>query len=102
MRANTSRAWFHLSAVINTYSYVLKGSTNLAEILKQTRSICSTCGEIIPASYEMRENNQVFFTRTSMWKSLCWSATEMAGTPIFPKGSLLLPYVSQQGWLSWK
>jgi 7,8-dihydro-6-hydroxymethylpterin dimethyltransferase len=35
----------------------------LAEILKQTRSICSTCGEIIPAIYEVRENGQVFFTR---------------------------------------
>src|SRR5207248_11307627 len=39
-------------------------STNLAEILKQTRSICSTCGEIIPASYEVREHEHVFFTRT--------------------------------------
>jgi uncharacterized radical SAM superfamily Fe-S cluster-containing enzyme len=36
----------------------------LAETLKQTRSICSTCGEIIPATYEVRENDQVFFTRT--------------------------------------
>ena len=32
--------------------------------MKQTRSICSTCGEIVPASYEVRENEQVFFTRT--------------------------------------
>jgi uncharacterized radical SAM superfamily Fe-S cluster-containing enzyme len=36
----------------------------LAEILKQTRSICSTCGEIVPAMYEVRDNEQVFFTRT--------------------------------------
>jgi uncharacterized radical SAM superfamily Fe-S cluster-containing enzyme len=36
----------------------------LAEILKQTRSICSACGEIIPATYEVRDNEQVFFTRT--------------------------------------
>ncbi len=36
----------------------------MAEILKQTRSICSACGEIVPASYEIRENEQVFFTRT--------------------------------------
>jgi len=36
----------------------------LTEILKQTRSICSTCGEIIPAMYEVRDNQQVFFTRT--------------------------------------
>jgi len=34
------------------------------ETMKQTRSICSTCGEIVPASYEVRENEQVFFTRT--------------------------------------
>src|SRR5436190_1347329 len=38
-------------------------STNLAEILKQTRSICSTCGEIIPAAYEIGEHDHVFFTR---------------------------------------
>jgi uncharacterized radical SAM superfamily Fe-S cluster-containing enzyme len=36
----------------------------LTEILKQTRSICSTCGEIIPATYEVREHDRVFFTRT--------------------------------------
>ena len=36
----------------------------MAEILKQTRSICSACGEIVPAMYEVRENEQVFFTRT--------------------------------------
>jgi len=35
----------------------------LAEILKQTRSICSTCGEIVPATYEVRDNEQVFFSR---------------------------------------
>src|SRR6185312_1541053 len=40
-----------------------KGSIILSEILKQTRSICSGCGEIIPATYEVRENEQVFFTR---------------------------------------
>jgi uncharacterized radical SAM superfamily Fe-S cluster-containing enzyme len=38
----------------------------LPEILKQTRSICSTCGEIIPAAYEVRENDQVMFTRTCL------------------------------------
>jgi len=38
-------------------------SINLAEILKHTRSICSTCGEIVPATYEVREHEQVFFTR---------------------------------------
>jgi uncharacterized radical SAM superfamily Fe-S cluster-containing enzyme len=36
----------------------------LAETLKQTRSICSTCGEIIPATYEVRKDEQVFFTRS--------------------------------------
>ncbi len=36
----------------------------MSEILKQTRSICSTCGEIVPATYEVRDNEQVFFTRT--------------------------------------
>lgn len=35
----------------------------MAEILKHTRSICSTCGEIVPATYEVRENEQVFYTR---------------------------------------
>ena len=35
----------------------------MSEILKQTRSICSTCGEIVPAVYEVRDNEQVFFTR---------------------------------------
>jgi uncharacterized radical SAM superfamily Fe-S cluster-containing enzyme len=35
----------------------------LTEILKQTRSICSVCGEIVPATYEVRDNQQVFFTR---------------------------------------
>jgi uncharacterized radical SAM superfamily Fe-S cluster-containing enzyme len=35
----------------------------LTEILKQTRSICSVCGEIVPAQYEVRDNEQVFFTR---------------------------------------
>jgi uncharacterized radical SAM superfamily Fe-S cluster-containing enzyme len=35
----------------------------LAEILKQTRSICSTCGEIIPAVYEIGEYDHVFFIR---------------------------------------
>ena len=36
----------------------------MAEILKQTRSICSTCGEIVPAVYEAREDEQVIFART--------------------------------------
>ena len=36
----------------------------MSEILKQTRSICSACGEVVPATYEARENEQVFFTRT--------------------------------------
>jgi 7,8-dihydro-6-hydroxymethylpterin dimethyltransferase len=36
----------------------------LAEVLKQTRSICSECGEIVPATYEVRKNEQVFFSRT--------------------------------------
>ena len=35
----------------------------MAEILKHTRSICSTCGDIVPATYEVREHEQVFFTR---------------------------------------
>lgn len=35
----------------------------MAEILKETRSLCSTCGETIPARYEVRDNEQVFFTR---------------------------------------
>ncbi len=36
----------------------------MSETLKQTRSICSTCGEIVPAMYEVRDNEQVFFSRT--------------------------------------
>ena len=36
----------------------------MAEILKNTRSICSVCGEIIPATYVVREQEQVFFSRT--------------------------------------
>ena len=35
----------------------------MSEILKQTRSICSSCGEIVPATYEVRDNEQVFFSR---------------------------------------
>lgn len=35
----------------------------MAKILKHTRSICSTCGEIVPATYEVRDNEQVFFSR---------------------------------------
>ena len=35
----------------------------MAEILKHTRSICSTCGEIVPATYEVRAHEQVFFSR---------------------------------------
>ena len=36
----------------------------MTEILKPTRSICSVCGEIVPAIYEVRDNEQVFFTRS--------------------------------------
>ncbi len=36
----------------------------LAEILKETRSICSECGEVVPATYEVQTGEQVFFTRT--------------------------------------
>ncbi len=36
----------------------------MAEVLKQTRSICSICGEIVPAAYEVRDNEQVFYTRS--------------------------------------
>ena len=36
----------------------------MAETLKHTRSICSTCGEIIPATYEVRAHERVFFSRT--------------------------------------
>ena len=36
----------------------------MIEILKQTRSICSTCGEIIPATYEIGEHDHVFFIRS--------------------------------------
>jgi len=36
----------------------------LTEFLKETRSICSVCGEIVPATYEVRENEQVFFSRS--------------------------------------
>ncbi len=36
----------------------------MAEILKQTRSICSVCGEIVPAVYEAREHGQTIFSRT--------------------------------------
>ncbi len=35
----------------------------MTETLKQTRSICSICGEIVPAAYEVRDGEQVFFTR---------------------------------------
>ncbi len=35
----------------------------MPEILKQTRSICSVCGETVPAQYEVRANEQVYFTR---------------------------------------
>jgi len=35
----------------------------MTETLKQTRSICSICGEIVPAAYEVRDDEQVFFTR---------------------------------------
>ncbi len=33
------------------------------EILKHTRSICAVCGEIVPATYQVHSNEQVFFTR---------------------------------------
>jgi len=36
----------------------------LAEILKHTSSICSACGEIISATYEVRAHERVFFSRT--------------------------------------
>jgi tetraether lipid synthase len=36
----------------------------LAEILKHTSSICSACDEIIPAIYEVRAHERVFFSRT--------------------------------------
>ncbi len=36
----------------------------MTEILKETRSICRACGEIVPAMYEVRANEQVFFTRS--------------------------------------
>lgn len=36
----------------------------MTEVLKQTRSICPTCGEIVPATYEVRANERVFFSRT--------------------------------------
>jgi 7,8-dihydro-6-hydroxymethylpterin dimethyltransferase len=35
----------------------------MSEVLKLTRSICSTCGEIIPAAYEARDDERVLFTR---------------------------------------
>ena len=35
----------------------------MIEVLKHTRSICSTCGEIVLATYEVRDQEQVFFTR---------------------------------------
>jgi 7,8-dihydro-6-hydroxymethylpterin dimethyltransferase len=35
----------------------------LAEVLKHTSSICSTCGEIVPATYEVRDQQRVFFMR---------------------------------------
>lgn len=35
----------------------------MTDILKNTRSICSICGEIVPATYEVRDNEQVFFSR---------------------------------------
>lgn len=35
----------------------------MAEILKHTRSICSSCGKIVPATYEVRAHEQVYFSR---------------------------------------
>src|SRR6266568_9342009 len=45
------------------FERIYESSITLTEILKQTRSICSVCGEIVPATYEVRDNQQVFFTR---------------------------------------
>ncbi|HEU5380894.1 MAG TPA: radical SAM protein, partial [Ktedonobacteraceae bacterium] len=36
----------------------------MAEVLKQTRSICTSCGEIVPATYEVHVGEHVFFVRT--------------------------------------
>jgi len=36
----------------------------VVEILKQTRSICSTCDEIVPATYEISADERVYFSRT--------------------------------------
>jgi uncharacterized radical SAM superfamily Fe-S cluster-containing enzyme len=36
----------------------------LPAILKQAYSICSVCGETVPAQYEVRDNEQVYFTRS--------------------------------------
>lgn len=36
----------------------------MVEVLKNTRSICSTCGEIVPATYEVRVDEQVYFSRS--------------------------------------
>ncbi len=36
----------------------------MVEILKQTRSICSTCDEIVPATYEISADERVYFSRT--------------------------------------
>lgn len=36
----------------------------MVELLKQTRSVCTVCGDIVPAIYEARESEQVFFSRT--------------------------------------
>ncbi|MGI0135292.1 MAG: radical SAM protein [Candidatus Micrarchaeaceae archaeon] len=36
----------------------------MTEVLKHTRSLCSQCGDIVPATYEVREKEQVFFSRT--------------------------------------
>ena len=95
----------------------------LAEILKQTRSICATCSEIIPAAYEIREHDHVFFTRicpthgvadTDLGYHAAYYRKSFdveklmlerygdVGTPIFPKDSLLILYANQQGWLFWK
>src|SRR6266699_2144478 len=46
------------------FERIYESSITLTEILKETRSICSVCGEIVPATYEVRENEQVFFSRS--------------------------------------
>src|SRR6266480_5187372 len=42
----------------------VRRSIPVVEILKQTRSICSTCDEIVPATYEISADERVYFSRT--------------------------------------